>query len=171
MTEGGISPLEKAIEWGEEFAAALIAKASQVEANGIIVEDAAPEDLYGDEKVKWGDQVIYVDKRKADAFAKTEETLSKAPPPQEEEERGSGEMLAHILEHPDTSNTDIQVFVQFLPRFDKLICRNRGWLLAQRRNPKDSLHGFLPSRNILLLAVRLLIRARRGNQETVLFQK
>lgn len=94
MTEGGISPLEKAIEWGEEFAAALIAKASQVEANGIIVEDAAPEDLYGDEKVKWGDQVIYVDKKKADAFAKTEETLSKAPPPQEEEPTSAPEALS-----------------------------------------------------------------------------
>ena len=61
LTEGGISPLEKAFEYGEEFAAALLTKSVQVEENGILVEEKI--EVYGDVEVKWGDKTIYVDRQ------------------------------------------------------------------------------------------------------------
>jgi hypothetical protein len=72
LTEGGISPLEKALEWGKEFSTALITMAATIDEEGIAELEAYEDDAYVDQAVKWGDKTIYVEKDRPQNYVSPE---------------------------------------------------------------------------------------------------
>lgn len=62
LTEGGISPLEKAFEIDEAMSALLVHRAAYVEENGpMTLNQEQNEAQYKDVATKWGEQTIYVE--------------------------------------------------------------------------------------------------------------
>lgn len=62
LTEGGISPLEKAFEIDEAMSALLVHRAAYVEENGVMCLNLEQNEAqYKDVATKWGQQTIYVE--------------------------------------------------------------------------------------------------------------